>query len=146
LYLLGIAVSERTRVLKLAHSASMSESGTSAMNCGTKPRVSRMSASTSARDIGPPFCRGVRHRPFRRAASLPTIVTIGATVLKPPTFKIMCIRCSEPHAPEPLGLCAVCAIQTRIELTEGFRRLGGYLEAWAAFGVWLEERGLQPAP
>jgi hypothetical protein len=55
----------------------------------------------------------------------------------------MCIRCRELRAPQPLGLCAVCAIQTRIELNEGFRRLARYLGAWAAFGAWLDERELR---
>ncbi len=55
----------------------------------------------------------------------------------------MCIRCRELPAPEPLGLCAVCAIQTRIEVSEGFRRLSRYLGAWAEFGTWLETRGLE---
>jgi hypothetical protein len=44
---------------------------------------------------------------------------------------------------EPLGLCAVCAIQTRIEVSEGLRQLGRYLGAWADFGIWLETRGLE---
>ncbi len=54
----------------------------------------------------------------------------------------MCIRCRQVYAPEPLGLCAVCVIQTRIELSDGFRRLTRYLGAWAQFATWLEERGL----
>ncbi len=61
----------------------------------------------------------------------------------------MCIRCCKLDAPEPLGLCAACAIQTRLELSEGFLRMTRYLEAWAAFSAWLEERdlpaGLEPA-
>jgi hypothetical protein len=57
----------------------------------------------------------------------------------------MCVRCHEIAAPEPLGLCAACTIQTRLEVAEGTRRLEEYLAAWAAFGEWLEARGLQLA-
>jgi len=52
----------------------------------------------------------------------------------------MCIRCREIQAPGPLGLCPVCAIQTRIEASEGFRQLTHYLGAWARFEDWLAER------
>ena len=57
----------------------------------------------------------------------------------------MCVRCQEIEAPEPLGLCAACTIQTRLEVAEGTRRLEEYLGAWAAFGEWLAARGLQLA-
>lgn len=52
----------------------------------------------------------------------------------------MCIRCRQAEAPQPLGLCAPCAMHTRIEIAEGLRRLAGYLAAWAAFEDWLRER------
>jgi hypothetical protein len=51
----------------------------------------------------------------------------------------MCIRCQKTTAPDPLGLCTVCAVQTRVELSEGFRRLHHYLGAWAAFEAWLAD-------
>lgn len=54
----------------------------------------------------------------------------------------MCIRCRQQEAPEPLGLCATCAVHTRIELGEGMRELARYLVGWAAFAEWLAERGL----
>ena len=57
----------------------------------------------------------------------------------------MCIRCREIQAPAPLGLCPVCAIQTRIEVSEGFRQLAQYLAAWAQFADWLAEHELVPA-
>jgi hypothetical protein len=53
----------------------------------------------------------------------------------------MCIRCQEGQAPEPLGLCAACVLQTRVEISAGLRRLQGYLDAWAAFQTWLAETG-----
>ena len=52
----------------------------------------------------------------------------------------MCIRCGEIQAAGPLGLCVVCAIQTRIEISQGLRELTRYLEAWAQFDAWLAER------
>ena len=52
----------------------------------------------------------------------------------------MCVRCGQSEAPEPLGLCEACAIQTRAELSAGFRRLTTYLAAWAAFDQWLQQR------
>jgi hypothetical protein len=51
----------------------------------------------------------------------------------------MCIRCQKTTAPDPLGLCPACAVQTRVELSEGFHRLQRYLSAWAAFDRWLDE-------
>ncbi|HEX9381075.1 MAG TPA: hypothetical protein VF891_06220 [Gaiellaceae bacterium] len=57
----------------------------------------------------------------------------------------MCIRCREIQAPGPLGLCPVCAIQTRIEMSEGFRELTRYLGAWARFEDWLAEHELDHA-
>jgi hypothetical protein len=53
----------------------------------------------------------------------------------------MCIRCHQIDAPEPLGLCAACTVQTRLEFAEGLRRLTRYLAAWAAFDDWLRDRG-----
>jgi len=55
-------------------------------------------------------------------------------------MEMTCIRCRESEAPEPLGLCAPCAMHTRVELTAGFRRLAEYLRAWAAFDEWLRAR------
>jgi hypothetical protein len=52
----------------------------------------------------------------------------------------MCVRCMQEKAPEPLGLCAACALHTRIELTSAVARLERYLAAWAAFDDWLAER------
>jgi hypothetical protein len=57
----------------------------------------------------------------------------------------MCIRCQEHDAPEPLGLCAACAIQVRLELADGLRRLADYLGAWASFEDWLDSHGLGAA-
>jgi hypothetical protein len=55
----------------------------------------------------------------------------------------MCIRCGEIETCEPLGLCAVCAIQTRMEVSDGLQQLRRYLAAWADFTEWLEERELE---
>jgi hypothetical protein len=52
----------------------------------------------------------------------------------------MCVRCKKASAPEPLGLCASCVVHTRIEVCAGLALLNDYLEAWAAFDRWLEER------
>jgi hypothetical protein len=49
----------------------------------------------------------------------------------------MCIRCHEAEAPGSLGLCAPCALNTRVEVTEGLKRLGRYLVAWSAFEEWI---------
>jgi hypothetical protein len=57
----------------------------------------------------------------------------------------MCVRCHEVDAPGPLGLCAACTIQTRLEIAEGTRRLEEYLAAWAAFEDWLEAHGARAA-
>ena len=51
----------------------------------------------------------------------------------------MCIRCRAVEAPEPIGMCAMCVIHTRIEIIEGLKRLSRYLAAWAAFEEWLSE-------
>jgi hypothetical protein len=52
----------------------------------------------------------------------------------------MCVRCQAVEAPDPLGLCPACVIQTRVEVTEGLHRIGDYLRAWADFERWLAER------
>jgi hypothetical protein len=52
-----------------------------------------------------------------------------------------CIRCGNEEAHEATGYCAPCAIQARIEVLTGMRRLGEYLAAWAAFDDWLRARG-----
>jgi hypothetical protein len=51
----------------------------------------------------------------------------------------MCVRCKSADAPQPLGLCAECAVHTRVEVSDGFRRLSDYLRLWAAFESWLDE-------
>jgi hypothetical protein len=52
-----------------------------------------------------------------------------------------CIRCGNEEAHEATGYCAPCAIQARIEVLTGMRRLGEYLAAWAAFDDWLRLHG-----
>jgi hypothetical protein len=59
-------------------------------------------------------------------------------------MEAMCIRCQDAEAPGSLGLCAACAMNTRAELTDGFRMLGTYLTAWAAFEDWLRENPASP--
>jgi hypothetical protein len=56
----------------------------------------------------------------------------------------MCIRCRSAEAPDPLGLCPACAMNTRSELTDGFKRLSNYLLAWAAFQDWLRDHRATP--
>jgi hypothetical protein len=58
----------------------------------------------------------------------------------------MCIRCHEAEAPGSLGLCAACAINTRVEVTEGIKRFGSYLLNWSAFEAWLDEHGPSAGP
>jgi len=41
-----------------------------------------------------------------------------------------------------LDLCTPCAVSVRVELAGGIVRLERYLERWAAFDRWLDERGL----
>lgn len=53
---------------------------------------------------------------------------------------LMCVCCRRAQAPEPLGLCAPCAMHTRVEVVDGLRRLARYLAAWTAFEEWLAER------
>ena len=52
----------------------------------------------------------------------------------------MCVRCKRASAPEPLGLCSSCVMNTRVEVLAGLERLDEYLAAWAAFERWLDER------
>jgi len=52
-----------------------------------------------------------------------------------------CIRCGESEASTPLGYCEPCALDTRVEFVEGFRRLRRYLLAWARFDEWLRAHG-----
>lgn len=59
-------------------------------------------------------------------------------------METMCIRCQDAQAPGSLGLCAACAMNTRVELTDGFRKLGTYLTAWAAFEDWLRKHPASP--
>ena len=54
----------------------------------------------------------------------------------------MCIRCRDAEAPGSLGLCAACAMNTRVEVTDGIKRLSNYLVVWAAFEEWLREERL----
>jgi hypothetical protein len=56
----------------------------------------------------------------------------------------MCIRCRNAEAPGSLGLCAACAMNTRVEVTDGMVRLSNYLVAWAAFEEWLREQRANP--
>jgi hypothetical protein len=58
---------------------------------------------------------------------------------------VICVRCDNAPAPEPLGFCPTCVVQTRIEMVAGLRRLGEYLAAWAAFDEWCRRRGAGPA-
>jgi hypothetical protein len=54
---------------------------------------------------------------------------------------MLCIRCNEREAPDPLGLCTACRVHTRLEVTVGPMRLHAYLDAWAAFDDWLRSGG-----
>jgi hypothetical protein len=56
-----------------------------------------------------------------------------------------CVRCHEAKAPEPEGYCSTCAALSKIEVSEGYRRIQRYLAAWAAFDEWLQARGAGPA-
>ncbi|HYM63390.1 MAG TPA: hypothetical protein VES61_01810 [Gaiellaceae bacterium] len=55
----------------------------------------------------------------------------------------MCIRCRKAAAPVPLGYCALCSLNVRLELAGGLDRLAAYLSAWAAFADWQDEQGLE---
>jgi len=51
------------------------------------------------------------------------------------------VRCGDGETGEALGLCRVCTVSTRVEVTTGLRRLTDYLAAWAAFEEWCRLRG-----
>jgi hypothetical protein len=53
---------------------------------------------------------------------------------------MVCIRCGEAEAPQPLGYCASCAAGARLELAEDLKLIGAYLSSWAAFEEWLRRR------
>jgi hypothetical protein len=53
-----------------------------------------------------------------------------------------CVRCGRRAAMPGLDLCTPCAVTVRVELSGGIVRLERYLARWAAFDVWLCERGL----
>jgi hypothetical protein len=53
-----------------------------------------------------------------------------------------CVRCRRRAGIPGLELCTPCAVSVRVELSGGIVRLERYLERWAAFDVWLNERGL----
>lgn len=54
--------------------------------------------------------------------------------------KLMCIRCRQAEAPQPLDYCAACSLHARDEVSTGLRMLEQYLAAWAAFDTWLGGR------
>jgi hypothetical protein len=56
-----------------------------------------------------------------------------------------CIRCSEVPAVDELGYCGHCHWIALAEVEEGFRQIRDYLEPWARFSAWCEDRGLTPA-
>jgi hypothetical protein len=56
------------------------------------------------------------------------------------TIRDVCVRCQAAEAPEPLGLCTPCALNARLEIVAGMKRLCAYLAAWAAFDDWLRGR------
>jgi len=77
-----------------------------------------------------------------------THVACGGNIRRPgyvPVKVNMCVRCGETDAPDPLGYCATCAVQVRVELSDGFKRLRSYLAAWAAFDAWLHGHDEGPA-
>jgi hypothetical protein len=53
-----------------------------------------------------------------------------------------CVRCGCRSGMPGLDLCTPCAVTVRVELSGGLVRLERYLSRWAAFDVWLGERGL----
>ena len=53
-----------------------------------------------------------------------------------------CVRCGRRAGMPGLDLCTPCAVTVRVELSGGIVRLERYLARWAAFDVWLGERGL----
>ena len=62
-----------------------------------------------------------------------------------PEAMTTCIRCGKDEAHKATEYCAPCAVQARVEVLSGMRRLGEYLAAWAAFDDWLRARGTGPA-
>ena len=62
-----------------------------------------------------------------------------------PPFAGRCIRCLEADTSDPLGVCATCSVQLRIELATGLRRFADYLAKWAAFDEWCRGHGAGPA-
>jgi len=56
-----------------------------------------------------------------------------------------CVRCGRRAGMPGLDLCTPCAVTVRVELSGGIVRLERYLARWAAFDVWLDERGLGTA-
>jgi hypothetical protein len=53
----------------------------------------------------------------------------------------MCCRCGDHparSAEEPF--CPICVISIKVEVARGLTQLAGYLNAWAAFGDWCNQR------
>jgi len=57
---------------------------------------------------------------------------------------VMCIRCRQAEAPQPLDYCAACSLHARDEVSSGMRMLEQYLAAWAAFEAWQRLRDDDP--
>ena len=56
----------------------------------------------------------------------------------------MCTSCDdEIPLLDEYGCCPVCRVHLKIEAAAGLKRLGAYLESWAAFGEWCT--GREPA-
>src|SRR5215204_5808895 len=110
LYLLGMRVSPSSRRLKIAHSCSSSSSGMRLKNVGTRPRVSLMSASTSALV----WTISIVMLPFFLGAY--RLTEVGDGQVEPGMVAIRAyIRCLLPPAP--------------LERNDGYR---GYREAGAS--------------
>jgi hypothetical protein len=56
-----------------------------------------------------------------------------------------CVRCGQRASVPGHELCTPCTVSVRVELSGGLARLERYLARWAAFDVWLTERGLGSA-
>ena len=56
-----------------------------------------------------------------------------------------CVRCGQRASVPGLDLCTPCTVSVRVELSGGLVCLERYLARWAAFDVWLSERGLGSA-
>jgi hypothetical protein len=52
-----------------------------------------------------------------------------------------CIRCGRAPAAGRKDFCIPCAQEVRHELARGMTQLERYLAGWAAFDVWLRDRG-----